>query len=298
MPRTIDITRGIEAFDDHTDFSRGNKDRQQFGKTVNTDQFNLGSEYDHQAAPPTTTTVETNAEQTSVNIVTNTPVKFTHKLANGETLEAATVEELATKIEKALQTQPPAVLDFEDKPLYTPTEFRPKQLTLAEQAELLNLWKENPQQAQAKLLEAQLGAPLDTILQNLSRAEQRELYRKQEEAGVEFIMECDTYKPTRENAKKLTDLLNSKAKPITKHNLLVAFQQLSATDKTLVRSQEPDEVLPPEDISEVPPPPSSLPSNQGRQEAQPQGSIDAGKFAAMSLADQKKVFADLRRKGA
>jgi hypothetical protein len=294
MPRTIDITRGIEAFDDHTDFSRGNKDRQQFGKTVNTDQFHLGSEYDHQAPVETKPPVE----ETKPPATEPPAAKFTHKLANGETLEAATVEELATKIEKALQTPVSAPLDFEDKPLYTPTEFKRKELTLAEQAEILNVWKENPQKAARMLQEAEFGAPLDTILQNLSRAELRELHRKQEEAGAEFMMECETYKPTRENAKKLTDLLNSKVKPITKHNLLVAFQQLSATDKTLVRSQEPDEVLPPEDISEVPPPPSSLPSNQGRQEAQPQGTIDAGKFAAMSLADQKKVFADLRRKGA
>lgn len=282
----MEINKGIEPFEDQTDFTRGNKDRQQWGKGESAKQYHIGSEFD--VVPPTPEAPPT----PPVPPPADAP-KFTHKLANGTVLEAATIEELATKIEKSLVQAPPAPVDFEDKPLYTPMEFKRKELTLAEQAEILNVWKENPQKASRMLQEAEFGAPLDTILQNLSRAEQRELNRRQEEAGVEFIFECEAYNPTRENAKKLTDLIHSKQKPITKHNLTVAFQQLSATDKSLVRAVDP----PPPDptLSDAPPPPSHLQTNMGRSDAPPPGEIDVTKFAAMSLGDQQKIFARMKR---
>ena len=285
----MEINKGIQPFDEGTDFSRGNKDRQRLGSTPNAQQFHMGDEYD--APPPP----ETPPVPPVVPPIDPPAPKFTHKLANGTVLEAATIEELATKIEHSLVQAPPAPAEYEDKPLYTPMEFKPKELTLVEQAEILNLWKENPQKALAKLQEAQFGASLDVVLGNLSRAEQRELNRRQEEAGVEFILECDTYNATRGNAKKLTDLLHSKNKPITKHNLVLAFQQLSATDQTLIRKAEE---------TPVPPDPVSAKFHHLRPSChqiwadlnQPRPlSVDAAKFAALPLDKQKQYFADLRR---
>lgn len=285
----IDITKGIEPFEDRIDFTRGNKDRQTYGKSTGTNQFHLGNEYDVQLpetppVPPVVPPVETPAQ------------KFTHKLANGTTLEAATVEELATLIEKSLvQQAPPAPVYFEDKPLYTPMEFKRKELTIKEKADILNLWAQDPQAAKRQLDEAEYGQPMEVILQQLSRSEQRELNRRQEEAGVEFVMEMDSYNPTRENAKKLTDLLHSKGKPITKHNLVVAFQQLSAADKSLVRKVDDVPEVPDPSLSDSPPIPTIVPSNTGRPDSAPPGQVDAAKFAAMPLDKQKQFFKDLRR---
>ena len=290
----MEINKGIETFDDRVDLSRSNPDRMKVG-SQGTDRFHLGSEYD--TAPLTAV-----AEVVPPKVEDTPPPKFTHKLANGTTLEAASVEELATLIEKSFVQAPPQVLEFEDKPLYTPIEFRHKDLSLTEQAEILNLWKENPQAAMRKLQEAEYGAPLETIMQNLSRAELRELNRRQEEAGVEFLGECDTYNPTKANAKKLTDYLHAKGKPITKQNLVLSFQQLvAAGDKTLLRKVDEQVVADSadanKDLTEVPPPPVLVPSNQGRPEVQEQ--VDAAKFArefaSWPLPKQQNYFAKLRR---
>jgi hypothetical protein len=290
----IEINKAYEPFNDQMDTTRGNPDRKPFGKTPNADQFNLGSEYD-----------VTNPPVTPEPVVTTTPAvpekKFTHKLANGTVLEAPTVEALAEAIEKSITQAPAAPVEFEDKPLYAPMEFKRKDLTLAEQAEILNLWKENPQAALRKLEEAEYGAPMDSILQNLSRAETRELHRRQEEAAAEFLGECDTYKATRANGKKLTDHLEKLGKPITKQNLVLSFHQLvAAGDKSLL--QTPGEQAPPEPgtqteevLTEAPAPPVHVPSNQGIPEAPAKGQVDVAKFASLSLAEQKKFFADLRR---
>jgi hypothetical protein len=290
----IEINKGIEPFDDQMDFSRGNKDRKPYGKSEGTDQFHLGNEYDV-AAPVTPPVVETPALVPSAVVA-----KFTHKLSTGETIEADSIDALATLIEKAVSKQaPPAPvsLEFEDKPLYAPMEFKRKELTLAEQADILNLWKENPQAAMRKLQEAEFGAPVETVISNLSRAEQRELNRRQEEAGVEFLGECETYNPTRANAKKLTDLLASKGKPITKHNLVVAFNQLVAGgDKALVRTEQAAPPAAEEPIEEQKGPPTIVPSNQGLPGNSAPPSVDAAKFAALPLSEQKKFFADLRRR--
>jgi hypothetical protein len=296
MAKTIDITKGIESFDDRTDFSRNNTERKPWGKGNSADTLNLGSEYDVTVPPveppPVTPPV--------VPPVVEAPTKFTHKLANGTTLEAATVEELAALIEKAFQTQAPAPVEFEDKPLYQPVEFKRKDLSLTEQANILNVWKENPQKALRMLEEAEYGVSMDVLLQNLSRAELREVNRAQEVAAIEFMEECETYNPTIGNGKKLSEFLKAKGKPITKKNLVIAFQQLSADDKALLRKPDdivvPAPVTPPEELSETPPPPVVVPSNMGLPEAPKPGQVDVAKFAGMSLTEQKKFFSDLRRR--
>src|SRR5271168_2569108 len=100
----IDITKGIEPFNDQTDFSRNNAERKPFGKSNGADGLNFASEYE-------TAQIETQLPvvETKPPVVETPAPKFTHKLSNGETLEAASVEELATKIENALKQQAPAV---------------------------------------------------------------------------------------------------------------------------------------------------------------------------------------------
>lgn len=289
----IDITKGIEPFNDHTDFSRNNADRKPFGKS-GTDQLNMGDEY----AVVVPESVTPRAPE--VKLVEAPTMKFSHKLANGTTLEAPTIEELASLIEKSFQTQTP--LEFEDKPVYEPVEFKRKELSLTEQANILNVWKENPQKAMRMLQEAEYGAPMEVVHQSLERAEQRELNRKQEEAGAEFLAECETYNPTPANGKKLTAFLREKNKPITKQNLVLSFQQLvAAGDKSLLRKVDAPvlpEVTAADDpsLTEVPPPPTVVPSNQGRPEAPAAGQVDVAKFASLPLDQQKKFFADLRRR--
>src|SRR5271157_322755 len=177
----MEINKGIEPFEATTDFTRGNKERKPWGRGETTDQFHLGSEYDVKITE--TPAVETAEEKTAREVAAaEAEFKFKHKLADGTELKAKTIEELAAQIEKAVTKQTPAAaLEFEDKPLYVPLEFKRKELTLAEQADILNLWKENPQLATRKLQEAEFGASIDVILQNLSRAELRELHRLQDE---------------------------------------------------------------------------------------------------------------------
>lgn len=287
----IDITKGIEPFEDRIDFSRNNPDRKPWGKG-SADQIDLRSEYDVTLPVPPELPTEKKDEPALAP-------KFTHKLANGTVLEAASVEELAGKIEQAISKAqlPPAPLEFEDKPLYVPYEFKPKELTLQEQAEILNLWKENPQAAMRKLQEADLGASAATIIQMFHDTQQVVRQKLEEEAGVEFMLDhADTYNPTAGNAKKLTEYLKKENKPITKQNLTVAFNRLvAAGDKNLLRPEEivvEDE----KDVEEVPPPPVIVPSNLGRQEEPPAGSIDVAKFANLSLDKQKEFFRNLKRR--
>ena len=293
----IEINKGIEAFDERTDFSRSNPDRKPWGKG-GTDGLNIASEYDV-AAPPAP--VEPPVVEPP-KVETPAP-KFTHKLKDGTLLEAESIEALAEKIEKAVTTQaPPPPLEFEDKPLYQPYEFKPKELSLAEQADILNLWKENPQKAMRKLQEADLGAPASVIIQKLQEAQNVIRMKAEEEAGAEFLGECDTYNPTPANGKKLVEHLKTKGKPITRQNLVLSFQQLvAAGDKTLLRKvdeQPPAEsaVVDDPSLTDVPAPPAIVPSNQGLPVAPPAGQVDVAKFAAMSLDQQKKYFSDLRRR--
>jgi len=291
---TVEINKGIEPFDDRMDATRSNAERKPWGKTPNADQFKLDSEYAVTQPAPV------------VPAVTPAPVmpapKFVHKMANGTTLEAETVEELAKKIEAAVNTQTPVPLDFEDKPLYQPIEFKRKELSLQEQANILNVWKENPQKALRMLEEAEYGHPMEVILQTLSRDEQRELHRRQDEAAADFLGDVEDYNPTVANGRKLTEYLKSKGKPITKQNLVLSFQQLvAAGDKSLLRKveeQPPAEsaAATDESLTETPPPPTVVPSNQGRPEVPAPGQVDVAKFASMNLDQQKKFFADLRRR--
>lgn len=302
MPKTIDITKGIESFDDRTDFSRNNQDRKPYGKSNGADALHIGSEYDVAPAPEAQPTP---APQTAAPPAPPAEKpKFTHKLANGETLEAESVEALAAAIEKSLSQQKPAVVEFEDRPVYQPLEFKRKELSLQEQASILNVWKENPQKAMRMLQEAEYGTTLESVLAHLNQAELREFHRRQDEAALDFMGECETYNPTPANSKKLTEYLKSKGKPITKQNLVLSFQQLvAAGDKSLLRkvdeqppaaSAEANET----DLTEIPPPPTVVPSGTGMPE--PPKQVDADKFAkefaSWPLHKQQAWFADQKRK--
>jgi hypothetical protein len=285
----IEINKGIEPFDDVTDFTRGNKDRKPWGKQESTNELHLGAEYD--APPPTEPT-----QQPGPPTPTPEPEKFTHKLANGTVLKASTVEELATQIEKSLQVQaPPAPpLDFEDKPVYEGYLFKRKELTLQEQADILNLMKENPQKAYRMLQEAETGATTERLLQALNETQMALRTQKETEAAAEFLGECEEFNPTAANGKKLAAYLKEKGKPITVRNLTVAFEHLKATDKSLV--MQPDaQVVVEDDTQEVPPPPVIVPSNTGRPEAPATPTVDAAKFAALPLDKQKAYFRNLSR---
>ena len=108
---------------------------------------------------------------------------------------------------------------------------------------------------------------------------------------------ADTYNPTAGNAKKLTEFLKKENKPITKQNLTAAFNRLvAAGDKNLIRAAEVPVVEDDKDVEEVPPPPVVVPSNMGRQEEPPAGSVDVQKFASMSLDKQKEFFRNLKRR--
>jgi hypothetical protein len=285
MPKTIEINRGVETFNDQIDISRNNPDRKPFG-AKGTDQFHLGSEYDQPSAPPTTETPPPVQEN-----------KFIHKLANGKVLEAKSVEELAGLIEKALQQpQTPAeVLELDDKAPYVPLSFQRRELTLQEQADILNIQKENPQKAMRMLLEAELGAPADKVISTLSASEQREAIRAQNEQEAQFMMECEGYQVSRANGKKLIEYLHEQKKPINANNLKVAFKRLSATDKTLIAQPE----TPAAEVvgEEVLPPPTHVPTNQGRPEVE--ANADAAKFTAefatWPLSKQQEYFAKKRR---
>lgn len=294
MNMAIEINKGIEAFDDVTDFTRGNKDRKPWGKG-GVDALSLGDEYD--VAPPA-------AEVPPVvpPVVPPPAAKITHKLANGTVLEAATFEELAGLIEKALQQKPAeAPVEFEDKPLYTPYEFKPKELSLTEQANILNVWKENPQKAMRMLQEADLGAPASVIIQKLQEAQNVIRLKGEEEAGAEFLGDHEDFQPSRANGIKLVEHLKTKGKPVTRRNLGIAFQQLvAAGDKSLLRKVDDPPVAEVDDptLVDAPPPPIVVPSNQGLPEAPATEKVDAGKFAALSLNDQKKFFDNLKRRKA
>jgi hypothetical protein len=131
----------------------------------------------------------------------------------------------------------------------------------------------------------------------LSRSEQRELERAQTVAGLEFMEENETYYATPTNARKLGDYLKAKGKPITKKNLTVAFNQLvAAGDKHLIRTAAPEvEVVDPT-LSDVPPPPTVVPSNQGLPPDAGKPEVDVVKFASMSLKEQQEFFSKLRRR--
>jgi hypothetical protein len=289
MPKTIEINRGVETFDDHTDFSRGNKDRQRFGEK-NADAFSLRDEYD---APRI-------VDDTSVPppVVDAPPApKFTHKLANGTVLEAATVEELSAAIEKSIQVQAPsAVEEFEDKPLYEGRTFTRKELPLTEQAALLNTWGQNPQAVVRKLIEAEFGATPEEVSKTITETQMALRLQKEMEAGVEFLGENEDFNPSKANGTKLTTYLREQNKPITVKNLGIAFRRLvAAGDKALLAKPEP--VVEDPSLADSPPPPVHVPSNQGLPETVP--NMDAQKraaeFSRLSLREQQEYFAKLRR---
>jgi hypothetical protein len=289
----IEINRGIEPFEDQTDFTRGNKDRKPWGKSESSASLHLGSEYD---TPPPTAPAPT--QQPGPPAPPPEPAKFTHKMANGTVLEAATVEELASQIEKALvQTPAPAPVDFEDKPAYQPYEFKPKDLSMQEQADILNIWKENPQKAMRLLQEADLGAPAAVVIQKLQETQTVLRMKAEEEAAAEFLMNEETFAATKANGAKLTEYLKAKGKPITSRNFSVAFHQLvAAGDKTLLRKvEDPAPPAPDPTLEEVPPPPVLVPSNLGRPEAPTAPTVDAAKFASLSLTEQQNFFKRVKR---
>jgi hypothetical protein len=290
----VEINKVVGPFDEGMNVTRDNPDRKKFGEK-NADGMSLASEF--AVTQPVT---ETPAPVVETKPPVTEGVKFTHKLKDGTLLEAPTVEALAAAIEASLHQAPTTPVEFEDKPLYQPYEFKPKELSLTEQADILNIWKENPQKAMRMLQEADLGAPASVIIQKLNEAQTAMRTRAEEEAGALFVMEQEDYNPTRANGQKLTAYLREKGKPVTKQNLVLSFQQLvAAGDKTLLRKPEEQTTesgkATETSLTEAPPPPTIVPVGTGRVETKAPGAVDVAKFANMTLAQQKAYFADLRR---
>lgn len=281
-----------------TDFTRNNPDRKPFGKANGADALSLADEYKPRITEAPTEPPVAEPPKTEPPTVT-----FKHKLDNGTELEAASVEELAKKIEQALKVPALVVTDFDDKPLYQAIEFKPRELTVQEQADILNVWKENPQKAMKILEEANLGAPVEEVLKQFQTTQTLYRFKLEEEAAADFLGEAETYNPTPANGKKLTAYLNSKGKPITKNNLLKAFADLSSTDKTMIRITEAEPVTPPAEpkpaepaLEEHPAPPSHMPANMGAREEAPKPGVDVEAFSKLSIGQQKEYFANLKRK--
>lgn len=286
MSKTIVIDKPMQAFDDRTDFSRNNTDRQKWGEHKSSDNFQMSDEYKEPEAQAPPVATETPAPPA--------PQKFTHKLQNGTVLEADSVDALAALIEKSIQTPaPPAETDWEEKPAYEGTLFQRKELSLQDQANILNVWKENPQKAMRMLQEAEFGGTIENIIRSLNDAQMTIRQQKELEEQMDFLGECETYNPTKANGKKLTDYLKQNNKPCTKRNLMKAFQDLSKNDPSLIQTVTP----PPAEEPEEPElqPPTVVPSNQGRQETIEQPKVDVEKFKRMSLEDQKKYFKSMSR---
>jgi len=288
MSKAIVIDKPIQPFDDHMDFSRNNPDRKLWGKHDSANAFHLGDEYAEPAAPeaqePKPVTPEPPAP----------PQKFTHKLSNGTVLEADSLDALAALIEKSFQTPAPpadAPLEFEDAFPYKPVDYKRKELSLQEQADILNVWKENPQKAFQMLMAAECGQPDFTA--SLTRSEQRELERATLEAGMRFMEDVEEYNPTKANGKLLSEYLTQQKKPVTTHNLKVAYQRLLPTHPEL--KSVPAPVAEPEPDEPEPQPPAVIPAGSGLAPDEAQPKVDVNKFKSMSLEDQKKFFSALRR---
>ena len=292
MAKTIAIEKGILPFDDRMDTSRNNPDRKTWGKSDNAKSLYQGGEYDEPLEPEVLENKPAEPPAPPVPEPAPPQQKFTHKLANGTVLEAESVEALAAKIEQSFnQAAKPADVQWDDAPVYKPLEFKRRELTIQEKADLLNQWAKDPQQANRALQEAEYGVTMGEILERLNRSEVREMQRSQEVAGVEFLEEyADLYRATPANAKKLTEYLKQQNKPITKNNLVKAFRALSEADATMLREQTPE---PPEQPEEQPP--TIIASNQGNPPPLETPSIDVEKFKRMSLENQKKYFLSVRR---
>jgi len=286
----MEINKGIEPFDDVTDLTRNNPDRKPFGRSGN-DNLSLSDEY----ATPKSAPVEAPPPAAK---------KVKHKLSTGIELEADTIEEMATLIKKevAKQQTSPAPLEFEDKPAYQPLKLERKEMTPQQKAEILNLWTgtattpADPQAAMRKLQEAEVGVTMEELLRLLNDSQTVIRLKIEEEAGADFMGECDNYRATKENAKKLVDYIKSKNKPITTHNLIVAFRQLSASDPAMLR--QPDAELPDPNLHETPEPPVVVPSNQGMptEEQKADTAKVIREFSNMTLKQQQEYFANLRRR--
>lgn len=290
MPKTIEVNSTAQL--DEMDFSRNNAERKPWGQQKSSEHFQLNDEYSEpkpeaslQTAPPPAPPADPPKP------------KFTHKLANGNTLEAESVEALASLIEKSFQQTPaPPPAEWDESPAYQPIQFKRSELTIQQQADILNLWKENPQKALRMLQEAEYGVSMDVLMQNLSRAEIRELNRREEEIGVEWIYEnVDNYNPTPANGQLLTKYLREKNKPITKKNLTIAFNALKGDNPTMILKPQAAPPAEPDNTEEVPAPPVVVPSNQGGEMPPVTPQVDVEKFKRMSLDDQKKFFSKMRR---
>lgn len=279
MPKTIDIKTGITPFEDSVDTSRNNPNRKPWGKGDS--DFHVNDEYDttpEESAPPTPPP----------------PQKVTHKLANGVVLEADSMEELAQKMEKALAPPPPEA-KWDETPVYTPMEFKPRQLSVQEEVDLLNRWPKTPQKAMRELQEAEFGATMEQIIKRLNMTEMIVMQRAQEEEGVNFLMEvAETYSATKDNADKLTAYLKEKGKPITKNNLVRAFKEMSPTHPELLRTPEP--AAKGEEGEEFEPP-TIVASNMGEPPVAAPPGVDIEAFKKMNVKQQKDFFAQLRARG-
>lgn len=165
-------------------------------------------------------------------------------------------------------------------------QFTPRQLTADERVKIANLRKDPATASEATRLEmeALLGGSLDDVLGQLNEAESERIARIAQEGIDEFLAEnpryivCDTNKDAMER-----ELLKH-GWPVTKRNLQIVFDTLSANEKIALR---PEPTAAPAS-TEIP---STTGSSEPASSSQPpiSGSSPAPRAASTSLSSRDSI---------
>lgn len=112
-----------------------------------------------------------------------------------------------------------------------PIEFKPRQLTNDERYILTQRLNDPSQSAEAlrDLLEAELGASMDTVRNTLTVSQETRLKSQYANEAQRFIAAHPDYKPTTANEKTILDYLTARDMDYTANNLALAFEDLKDT---------------------------------------------------------------------
>jgi len=147
---------------------------------------------------------------------------------------------------------------LEDKPLFKPIEYKPRDLTRPEMLSLSDQWSSDPAKAFDALIEARFGATPQAIANGLNAVQtlwrdklEQSATAKWTERHANEYWQYDLIPNLAKIAKKLLDSNH----PLTENNLEWSYRQLVDSGELLV--EEPEETPPPANAPPVPPPPSS-----------------------------------------